>query len=51
MSIYEKVKEYMSSYTHLSDDEFSKMFIDIYTKELSKTPPPKFESKGKQRVR
>ena len=39
----------MSQYTSLSDEEYTKMFIDIYTKELSKTPPPKFESKGKRR--
>ena len=50
MSIYEKVKQYMNQFYHLPEDEFNKMFIDVYTKELSKTPPPKFESKGKQRV-
>lgn len=49
MSIYQRVKEYMSQFSYLSEEEFNKMFIDIYNKELSKTPPPKLDSKGKMR--
>lgn len=39
----------MSQFSDLDEESFSKMFIDIYTKELSKTPPPKLDSKGKNR--
>lgn len=53
MSIFDNAKQYMyhfeQEHGELTQEEYTKMLFEIYLAELNRTPPPKFDSKGKKR--